>query len=250
MKDNKNDFISFSLWGENPAYINGLERNILAAKLLYPGWKVVIFVHIKTLAKLNCINFSDFPYATLIPVQFKPSWSGMFWRMLPILWGHSRYVLIRDIDSTLTERESIAVQSWMGTGRPLHIMRDHPAHAAPIMGGMFGVDARSSLVRQAFSRLKTIIYHSQLDNRLEYWQADQNYLASEVYPILKDHSYVNDPFFQGLPFPETRKGLSFVGQAFEREEQNIEIPDDEYSLLKVEQYLASLRHMSKILGNY
>lgn len=31
------------------------------------------------------------------------------------------------------------MQAWEESGRLMHIMRDHPAHTALVMGGMFGI---------------------------------------------------------------------------------------------------------------
>ena len=49
----------------------------------------------------------------------------------------------RDLDSLITEREAAAVLEWQQPeydNRPVHIMRDHPSHGVPILGGMWGVD--------------------------------------------------------------------------------------------------------------
>jgi len=44
-----------------------------------------------------------------------------------------RYI-VRDVDSRLNARERFAVEEWIVSGNPLHLMRDHPYHVAPIMG--------------------------------------------------------------------------------------------------------------------
>ena len=207
--------ISFSLWGSDKAYINGLYANIIAASQYYPNFKVVVFVHCDTLNYLKTLSMPGVD-CIFYPVSLKPSWSGMFWRMLPILWPHSQYVLVRDLDSRLTLRESLAVNEWIASGLPFHIMRDHPFHAAPIMGGMFGADARSPLVKLAFKGVKNLILQSQYADENEYWQVDQDYLATKVYPAICQHAFVHDPFFARRDFPAPRIGLDFVGQAFDR----------------------------------
>jgi hypothetical protein len=37
-----------------------------------------------------------------------------------------------------SEREVAAVQQWMMSDLPFHIMRDHPQHGTSILGGMWG----------------------------------------------------------------------------------------------------------------
>ena len=46
--------------------------------------------------------------------------------------------LSRDLDSRLNAREAAAVAEFLQSGAGVHIMRDHPAHAAVMMGGMWG----------------------------------------------------------------------------------------------------------------
>lgn len=35
-------------------------------------------------------------------------------------------VNFRDLDSLVTKREAAAVDAWIGSKHPIHIMRDHP----------------------------------------------------------------------------------------------------------------------------
>jgi len=178
-----------------------------------------------------------------VPVSLKADWSGMFWRMLPILWGSSKYVLVRDLDSRLSNRESLAVKAWIESGKSLHIMRDHPAHSTAIMGGMFGVDASSHSVRVAFRNLKRVILQCQCTDTNEYWQVDQCYLAEAVYPNLRNHALVHDEFFEGIPFPSKRDGLEFVGEAVGRSDNNDRVCETQLSLLRVLQYIESKKFM-------
>ena len=41
----------------------------------------------------------------------------------------------RDLDSAPTQREADAVQEWLRSGKTLHVMRDHPSHTFPMLGG-------------------------------------------------------------------------------------------------------------------
>ena len=40
----------------------------------------------------------------------------------------------RDLDSRISSREVAAVNEWLRTDEPLHVMRDHPGHKASIYG--------------------------------------------------------------------------------------------------------------------
>ncbi len=64
---------------------------------------------------------------------------GMFWRFLAADDQRADAAIFRDVDSRISEREAHAVQEWLASGRAFHIMRDHPRHWRPMMGGMWGV---------------------------------------------------------------------------------------------------------------
>jgi hypothetical protein len=48
-----------------------------------------------------------------------------------------RYI-IRDCDSRLNPRERLAVEEWIGSGKRIHSIRDHPNHDRPLNGGLWG----------------------------------------------------------------------------------------------------------------
>lgn len=65
--------------------------------------------------------------------------SGSFWRFLP--WNDpaiDRWIS-RDADSLMGIREKNAVDQWVDSGKPVHIMRDHCFHKKSVMAGMFGI---------------------------------------------------------------------------------------------------------------
>ena len=59
----------------------------------------------------------------------------MNWRYLPMLDQHVDRMLARDTDSEINSREAAAVYEWLESNYTFHVMRDHPAHNKPIMGG-------------------------------------------------------------------------------------------------------------------
>jgi hypothetical protein len=60
----------------------------------------------------------------------------MNWRYLPLLDQHVDRMLARDTDSEINSREAAAVYEWLESNYTFHIMRDHPDHKLPIMGGI------------------------------------------------------------------------------------------------------------------
>lgn len=128
-----------SLWGGIDFYNLGCIENAELCRSVYPGSKYVVY-HDDTV-----------PEATLCEVRARggilrrmPSHeglSGAFWRYLELFEPDSRYLLFRDTDSRLCEREKVLVNAWLLSGMPVHIMRDHPRHIVPIMAGLFDVYA-------------------------------------------------------------------------------------------------------------
>lgn len=45
----------------------------------------------------------------------------------------------RDLDSKVSKRELAAVNDWLSSGKPYHVMRDNKYHGTSILGGMFGM---------------------------------------------------------------------------------------------------------------
>lgn len=197
--------IAFSLWGNNPKYTLGAIRNAELIKTIYPGWVARFYIGLSTDPsigkKLESLG------AEVVRVLSPGDWRGMFWRFLPATdQGQNDIMLSRDADSRLTQREKEAVDEWLASDKDFHIMRDHPAHSATIMGGMWGV--RGTLL----SGIKEKIDSYSQGN---FWQVDQNFLHTEIYPLVKDKSFVHDEFFEKKPFPTQRKDNEFVGDVFD-----------------------------------
>ena len=68
-------------------------------------------------------------------------WTGMFWRFYPASEDEVDVMISRDTDSRLSLREKYAIDEWLSSEKDFHIMRDHPFHKFPVLGGMWGVKA-------------------------------------------------------------------------------------------------------------
>ena len=134
---------------------------------------------------------------------------GMFWRFWALADENVERVIMRDADSRLTLREKAAVDEWERSDLAGHIMRDHPYHGMPVMGGMWGCKGG------IFQDIKTQIEgfaptdaHNQ----------DQLFLEKIIYPrLIAVGCCVHDPFFRyestARPFPMPRQNYAFVGEA-------------------------------------
>jgi hypothetical protein len=60
---------------------------------------------------------------TLQEEAFGPKF-GMLWRFTVAADPTVDRFIVRDVDSRLNYRERLAVEEWIQSGRPIHIMRD------------------------------------------------------------------------------------------------------------------------------
>jgi hypothetical protein len=201
--------ISFSLWGDAPKYTVGAIENAKLCNTYYPEWLVKFFIapnvpsHLaRSLQQFNhiIIDFcNDLPgplyYFKRFEAADDPNFSA---------------TIFRDADSRPSHREVEAVNEWLSSKKSYHIMRDHPHHDFPILGGMWGAKNQQKNVSIA-TLMKTFLSNCK---HLDYG-CDQHFLGSLVYPIACQDAMIHDEFFQGRQFPSPRHGLQFVGQIFD-----------------------------------
>jgi protein O-GlcNAc transferase len=196
--------ISFSLWGNDPKYTIGAIKNAELADQIYPGWEPWFYVGSST--DKSIVNSLKDRNSKVIEMNEEGDWNGMFWRFLPASHSDVGVMISRDTDSRLNLREAFAVNDWLKSDFQFHIMRDHPAHATQILGGMWGVKA--PLLRD----MDVLIEQYQKGN---FWQVDQNFLREVIYKKVYQVAMVHDPFFEKKPFPTQRQNYEFVGDVFD-----------------------------------
>ena len=189
--------ISFCLWGDNPKYNKGAIENADIALELYPSWICRYYIGKSTPLK-TITELSKRENTEIFIMNEEGNWSGMFWRFLPASEPNVELMISRDTDSRLSLRERWAVEEWVKRDKNFHVMRDHPAHATEILGGMWG--AKHGILRVM----------SELISKYpkgEFWQVDQNFLREKVWPLVKDDCFVHDEFFE-------RKGANAIAKKF------------------------------------
>jgi hypothetical protein len=198
--------ISFSVFGDVPRYTSGIVENLLLARFVYPGWTCRLYVDDSV--PQNCVRQARKMGADVIkmPKQSEPL-QGVFWRLLVMDDNAFPRWIIRDIDSRLGYRERRAVDEWIESGRPFHVLRDHPWQCAIIGGGLFG-GAAGYLPRMTETILKW---------RGGFYGADQDFLSREIYPRIKNQMLLHDSFASNYtdvvrPFPTPYEDLRFVGE--------------------------------------
>ena len=200
------NYVSYSLWGDKEIYLVGALKNLDQVKEIYSGWTMVLYydntIPQETIERLKdggaiCIDVTGESY-------------GMFWRFFTADFPDCEYVIFRDCDSRLSQREKSAVDEWISSGKSVHIMRDHPAHRIPygndsigILGGMWGIKGNVIPMKKSienFSKGRELGYG-----------IDQTFLK-RIYSIFLNDSVTHDEFFSNKPFPIKREGQRFIGE--------------------------------------
>tara|TARA_R100001509_G_C4836569_1_gene205084 strand:- start:377 stop:1048 length:672 start_codon:yes stop_codon:yes gene_type:complete len=204
--------ITFSLWGQDLKYLVGALRNAELAKTIYPDWICRFYVG-QSVPTSIIFQLEQMDNVQVIHMPDYGDWTGMFWRFVGIDDDDVEVMISRDTDSRLNHREKAAVDQWMLSNKTFHIMRDHPAHGFPILGGMWGIKNTAG-----------INMRSLVDNfkQQDLYGTDYKFLSENVMPKIKNNSLIHDEFFDGQPFPTKREGLQFVGQVFDHLENTVE----------------------------
>lgn len=196
--------ISFSLWGNNPKYTFGALYNANLAKIIYPDWLCRFYVGSDVSKDILC-RLSDLSNTEIIEKNSANDWTGMFWRFEAS--SDADIVIFRDTDSRLNMRECAAVNEWLSKDKTFHIMRDHPHHVFPILGGMWGYKQNPQY--NIVKLLREFVPTNQ-------YGTDYNFLANVLYPIIGNDKTVHDPFFDKIDFPTPRYNKEFVGDVFDQ----------------------------------
>jgi hypothetical protein len=213
------NIVSYSLWGDAPMYWVGALKNIELVNKYFPGWISRFYIDENCDSKL--IETIKGENVEVILVKSKDSFHGMFWRFWAAEEEDVDIFLSRDCDSRFSDREIAAINEWLKSDKDFHIMRDHPYHTVPILGGMWG--CRNGILRNI--KFSEVI---EKWNRFEKKGADQDFLGSVIYPFVKDRSLEHSDFnlrFGGeiKPFPTIRNNYEFVGDVFD--ENDIRHPE-------------------------
>lgn len=197
--------ISYSLWGDDPKYTVGAIENAKLAQEIYPGWNCYFFID-KNVSTDIIGALSSIENTKIILKNEFADWRGMFWRFETSYDPEVYVSIFRDTDSRLSIREKLAVDEWLDSGKSFHIMRDHPYHKFPILGGMWGYKNTGKYnMEKLFSSFTP-------DNK---YGTDYIFLGGVLYPLIQDDKLVHDEFFDGQPFPSERQNKEFVGDVFD-----------------------------------
>ena len=208
------NILSYSFYGNNPRYTDGAIANAQLMPEFYPNWTMRVYIHDSVPTPI-LEKLKSYPHVEVCtPPLHDQLLNPMTWRFLVASDLLVTRYIVRDIDSRLSVREKNAVDEWIISMKPFHILHDHPFHIQPINGGLFGG------TYDAFPQMETHL-HNKKKPVVQKYDADQRFLETVVYPIVKDISLVHDAFHftcgiysNPRPFPSSRIGWEHVGSVF------------------------------------
>lgn len=232
--------IAFSLWGDDPKYCEGAIRNAALTQKIYPGWVCRFYIGssvpfsvterlIQTTRhwvrySQNKEEFTGICGGSLEPAKLEiyhcedpGDWRGMFWRFYPASEENVDVFISRDCDSRISVREAEAVDEWLDGPKLIHVMRDHPEHTAPMMGGMWG--AKKGVLPYLRGQIEEYVSG-------DFWQVDQNFLREVIWPkhyhqILAHDDWVRFATASTKKFPSERMGDNFIGSIIGPNEERL-----------------------------
>jgi len=201
------NYISFSLFGDDPKYHVGAIANVRLAEEFYPFWRLVYYVGQTSLPTGKMLESLG------ADVRWMPDDDrGLYWRMQLAEELHDQdRCLFRDTDSRISLREAEAVQAWIDSGKQFHLMRDHPRHGSKVMQGMIGVKGRS------LAGIMELL--ADCENK----RGGANDVFDALYDRVIRESAIEhgefrmEEFPDQIPFPRPRVGNRFVGEIFDAE---------------------------------
>jgi tetratricopeptide (TPR) repeat protein len=202
--------IAFTLFGENPRYVQPLLISADLRQHLFPLWTLRIYVDNSVPSEvLNILRGKGCQV-----VMDGDEVPGTLRRFLVSDDPEVDRFIIRDADSLLNIRERVAVDAWLSSGRHFHVMRDFYTHTELILAGMWGgvrgaLPSMRALISEWLRGQKHVTY-----NRAT---SDQIFLREKVWPVVRHSALVHDSWFDfgdKVNFPEvgTLPPWKHVGQ--------------------------------------
>ncbi|TCJ98428.1 hypothetical protein EV694_0832 [Volucribacter psittacicida] len=194
----KKKVIAFSLFGGLSRYAEPAVLNTELCPILYPDWICRFYVDHSvptTLIERLRQNGAEIVYVS----EQQQQWQGTLWRFLAIDDPEVGYVIFRDADSVISQREAAAVNQWLASDKLFHTMRDSGSHTELILAGLWGC------VAGAVPQLEQKIHHYiESKQSLSQRFADQYFLREQVWRYAKQSLFAHDRlfgFYQAQDFP-------------------------------------------------
>ena len=185
-KNRKANIVAYSLFGDNPYYRDCAIAAASQVLALYPSWSARFYCA-NTVPQETVERLRKFGAQVALVEDDGGDNRGLFWRFLPFDDPSVSHVLVRDVDSPITLRETEAVARWIASGYPFHAMRDHPNHLEPLMAGMWGGQTGH------LPNMSELIDAFRTENETRF--VDQHFLRRAIWSRICDMTLSHDRYY-------------------------------------------------------
>jgi hypothetical protein len=189
--------------------------NVRLAKLLFPDWKVRVYMDKATYDGLQRFweLLSNPAHSNTIQIRIVNSaelTKAMLWRMMPAFDTDVKMFICRDTDAPLTYRDAQAVQQWVDSPKQAHAITDSVSHTIPMMGGMIGFKNEYFKDYTGFTDWESMV---SLMSGYERKGVDQDFLCQYVHPkFASNHnSSIMEHYFLGYTPKNITDGYKTCG---------------------------------------
>lgn len=217
--------IAYSLYGNQPRYTIGAIKNATIATRIAPDFTLRFYVG-ESVPDWVVSTLRLFPNVEIIPMLGGEDGRAMFWRFYALADLNFDYILVRDCDARLNERELVMHQEFIDSGKDFHIIKDHPTgHNYLISGGLFAA--------------KKVVLHD-IHKLIQAWEPkatygdDMNFLHKIIFNRIIGDALIHDEYFNtphsikcSMPKAST---LDMVGAALDENDRFIYLNDQQMSM--------------------
>lgn len=200
---------SFCLYGVRPKYVRGMHENIKTIHEKFPDFKVLIYYGSDT----PISEFLHYENVIIIKGVYSDN-QLMLDRFCAIDDPSVEIMFVRDADSRIHERDEWCIREFIQSPKVFHIIRDHPFHTTPIMGGLWGI--KKYCISHLNMRRYIEVYRHSYKNATGY---DQHFLRDILYSKIESKALIhgcvkltNTETIIPIPFKHAHM---FCGQAIE-----------------------------------
>lgn len=216
------NYISFSLWGSDALYCDGMIANVLLAPQIYPDWRVRVYIAedcpaLPVLSTMDCELVIMPPYIGIDRSDTRWVWrlehTAMFWRFFIIdELKEGDCVIFRDADSRLSHREAKVINHWLSTPyAACRIAENEAHHNSFVMSGMFGIKG-GFLGGVKESIEEWIEFYKTLNHPWIF--VDLEYNTNILGPIIQSQT-IGYGFGHQIPLPPLQNGECFIGEVID-----------------------------------
>ena len=182
--------ISFLLhfFGSSPYYCETAILNAQLVREIYPENWVCRFYIDESVSETIVKRLKEQGSEIVVADEEMKKFPKTLWRFLAVDDENAKFVVFRDADSVISEREAWCVNEWQQSDKLFHIIRDGSSHTELILAGTWGMRAGTlnlkNLMHEYFKTAK-------IDGRYD----DQFFLRNKIWPYARQSVLMHDRIF-------------------------------------------------------